>query len=72
MSRLTVDYRYVTLGLLLNIPGTFAIGGGGGILMAAGLSRLFRGWIVLATLMIATLPVPLTVWILGVSIFDGS
>lgn len=71
MSRLTVEYRYVTLGLLLNIPGTFAIGGGGGIVMAAGLSRLFSIWSVIVTLMIATLPVPLTVWLVGVSVFDG-
>ncbi|MEO9864277.1 MAG: hypothetical protein ABJO29_14825 [Yoonia sp.] len=71
LSRLTVDYRYATLGLLLNVPGTFAIGGGGGIMMVAGLSRLFRGWVVLITVMIATLPIPLIVWIVGVSVFEG-
>jgi hypothetical protein len=71
-GKLTVDYRYATIGVLLNVPGTFAIGGGGGILMAAGLSRLFNGWVVLLTLMIATLPVPLLVWIMGVSIIGGS
>lgn len=65
LARLTVDYRYLSLGVLLNLPGTFAIGGGGGILLAAGLSRLFNGWVVLATLLIATLPVPLTVWMMG-------
>ena len=70
LTKLTVDYRYLTIGALLN-PGTFAIGGGGGILMAAGLSRLFNGWIVLLTLLIATLPVPLTVWIMGVSILGA-
>jgi len=65
LGKLTVDYRYLTVGLLLNVPGTFAIGGGGGILMVAGLSRLFNGWAMLGTLLIATIPVPLTVWILG-------
>lgn len=65
LAKLTVDYRYATLGVLLNVPGTFAIGGGGGILMAAGFSRLFNGWLILATLLIATAPVPLTVWIIG-------
>lgn len=72
LGKLTIDYRYVTIGVLLNVPGTFAIGGGGGILMAAGLSRLFNGWVVVLTLLIATLPVPLFVWIMGVSIFGGS
>ena len=68
LARLTVDYRYAAIGVLLNVPGTFAIGGGGGILMAAGLSRLFNGWAILLTLAIATLPVPLAVWIMGVAI----
>jgi hypothetical protein len=68
LAKLTIDYRYVTLGLLLNLPGTFALGGGGGILMAAGLSRLFHGWVILATLLIATLPVPLVVWVMGVTV----
>ena len=65
LAALTVNYRYVTLGLLLNLPGTFAIGGGGGIMLVAGLSRLFTPWAMLATLLIATLPVPLTVWLMG-------
>lgn len=69
LAKITVDYRYVSIGVLLNVPGTFAIGGGGGILMAAGFSRLFNGWMILATLAVATLPVPLTVWIFGVSVF---
>ena len=65
LAKLTVDYRYVTIGALLNLPGTFAIGGGGGILMLAGLSRLFTFPGILLTVLIATLPVPLTVWLTG-------
>ncbi|MBB5721626.1 hypothetical protein FHS72_001238 [Loktanella ponticola] len=68
LAKLTIDYRYATIGLLLNVPGTFAIGGGGGILMAAGLSRLFSGWAIFVTLLVATLPVPLVVWVMGVSV----
>lgn len=68
LARMTVDYRYVTLGILLNLPGTFAIGGGGGIALVAGFSRLFNSWFVLLTVMIATSPVPLTVWLLGRSV----
>ncbi len=70
-SWIAIDYRYVSLGLLLNVPGTFAIGGGGGILIAVGLSRLFRGWLVLVTLLIATLPVPFTVWMMGTNVLSG-
>ena len=68
LARLTIDYRYVLIGLLLNVPGTFTIGGGGGILLIAGLSRLFRSWAILLTLLIATLPVPLAVWFFGTQI----
>ena len=68
LGKLTTDYRYVSIGVLLNVPGTFAIGGGGGILMAAGFSRLFNSWFVFLTLLLATLPVPLIVWTMGLSI----
>jgi len=71
LSKLTVDYRYVTLALLVNVPGTFAIGGGGGILLAAGFSRIFRNCLVLLTIMIATAPVPLAVWFIGTNVLTG-
>lgn len=71
LSWIVVDYRYVSLGLLLNVPGTFALGGGGGILIAAGFSRLFHSGLVLLTLMIATLPVPLTVWLMGTKVLSS-
>lgn len=58
-------YRYVTLALLLSIPGNAAIGGGGGIMMTAGFSRLFSTAGVLLTLLIGVAPVPLIVWIYG-------
>lgn len=60
--------RYVTLALAINLPGNIALGGGGGILMVAGLSRLFRTSHILLTLAIATLPVPLAVWLWGTDI----
>lgn len=65
---IAVDYRYVTIALLVNLPGSIAIGGGGGIMMLAGLTRLFHtGWMIL-TLIFAILPIPLAVWVLGVDI----
>lgn len=57
--------RYVMLAVLLNLPGNALIGGGGGIAMAAGLSRIFAPLPTLAIFAMATLPVPLTVWLFG-------
>ncbi len=62
------DYRYVTLGLAINLPGNIALGGGGGIMLAAGISRLFKTRYALLTIGLATLPVPLAVWLLGADI----
>lgn len=59
------NYRYVTLGLAINLPGNIALGGGGGIMMAGGLSRLFQTRFTVLTILIATLPVPLSVWLMG-------
>ena len=57
--------RHLLLALLINLPGNSLIGGGGGILLAAGLSRLFRPLPLLLTLGPATAPVPLLVMIIG-------
>ena len=54
-------WRLVAIGVALNLPGNVLIGGGGGIGMAAGMSRLcgFPGYLV--TVCIAAAPVPLLV-----------
>lgn len=55
--------RYLGLALLINMPGSGLIGGGGGICMVAGMSRIFTpGWTAL-TLALAVLPVPLVTWL---------
>ena len=72
LAPIAVDYRYVALAALINIPGTFAIGGGGGILLTVGCSGLFRARFVLLTVMIATLPIPLMVWTMGAKMLGGS
>ena len=59
---LTKRYRYVLLGILLNLPGNAVLGGGGGILFTAGFSRLFPKVQTLLTIAIAVAPVPLVVW----------
>lgn len=65
---LAIRFRYVMLAILVNLPGNFVLGGGGGIFLMAGLSRLFSTWLVVATIALAVLPVPAMVWFFGVDI----
>jgi hypothetical protein len=51
--------RYVALMLAINLPGSFLIGGGGGIAMAAGMSRLFAPLPFVLAVCVAVVPVPL-------------
>jgi len=60
-----IRYRYLALALLINLPGNALIGGGGGILMVAGLSRLFSVPATLITICLAVLPAPLAFWLWG-------
>lgn len=59
---LVVRHRYVLLGLLINLPGNALIGGGGGIALLSGLSRLYAPRTTLLTFAIACAPVPLMIW----------
>ncbi len=52
-------YRYVALALAVNMPGNVVLGGGGGIALMAGVSRLFSPLAFLLTILVAVLPVPL-------------
>ncbi len=70
LAPLFCNYRYVTLGFAVNLPGNIALGGGGGIMMAGGLSRLFQTRFMVITILIATLPIPLAVWLLGADILQ--
>lgn len=62
---LLLRHRYVALVVLFNVPGNFLIGGGGGIALVAGLSRLFSIPAFLATVALAVSPVPLLLLLLG-------
>ena len=68
IGRWILRYRYVLLAVLINLPGNSLIGGGGGILLVAGLSRLFSLPFILVTVILATAPVPLALWLIGVDI----
>ena len=63
-----VRYRYATVAIAINTPGNIAIGGGGGIMLAAGLSRLFSTPAMLGLVAFATAPVPLVVWLWGAEV----
>lgn len=52
-------HRYVALAVLLNMPGNAVIGGGGGIALVAGVSRIFALPYFLLTVALAVAPVPL-------------
>ncbi len=57
-----VRHRYLAIAALLNLPGNALIGGGGGIGLIAGMSKLvpFTGYLALIALAVA--PVPLLFW----------
>lgn len=63
--RLAVKYRYVGMAVAVNTPGNSIIGGGGGIMMIAGMSGVFTPLSTLLTVILAVSPVPLAVMFLG-------
>lgn len=62
-------HRYLAIAVALNIPGNTVIGGGGGISLAAGMSRLFGSWRFVLTLAVAVAPVPLLIVVFGTNMF---
>ncbi len=64
-----VRHRYLAVAVALNIPGNTVIGGGGGISLVAGMSRLFRIWRFIITLAVAVAPVPLFIVVYGTDMF---
>lgn len=60
-----VRHRYLALAIVVNIPGNIVIGGGGGIALMAGISRLYSLPGFLTTIAIGVSPVPLAILIFG-------
>ncbi len=58
-------HRYLTLMLAINLPGNIVVGGGGGLAMMAGMSRLFPMPRYLLTILVAVSPVPLVLLLFG-------
>jgi hypothetical protein len=65
---LGLRYRYIAMALAVNTPGNSIIGGGGGIMMMAGLSGIFSPLATFVTIALAVSPVPLAVLFLGLQI----
>ncbi|MDP3961512.1 MAG: hypothetical protein Q8Q26_15880 [Pseudorhodobacter sp.] len=63
LATLMVGHRHLALAVLVNLPGNSVLGGGGGILLLAGLTRLFRLPAVALTMALAVAPVPILVWL---------
>ncbi len=63
--RLALQYRYLAMAVAVNTPGNSIIGGGGGIMIIAGLSGIFTPLATFLTVMLAVSPVPLAVIFLG-------
>lgn len=66
--KLGLRYRYIAVALAVNTPGNSIIGGGGGIMMIAGLSGIFSPLATFFTIAVAVSPVPLAVMFLGLQI----
>jgi len=61
-----IEGRYAIIGIVLNIPGNALIGGGGGIMLVAGLSRVFSTCWLLVTLLCAVAPIPIAILVFGI------
>lgn len=64
-------HRYLALAVLINVPGNVVIGGGGGISLLAGASKLYSipGYFV--TIALAVSPVPIAVLIFGKDVLSA-
>ena len=59
LRTLILNYRYLVIGVLFNMPGIYLIGGGGGISLVCGISRNISFKWFLLTVVLAVSPVPL-------------
>jgi len=59
LRALILNYRYLVIGVLFNMPGIYLIGGGGGISLVCGISRNISFKWFLLTVVLAVSPVPL-------------
>ncbi|RDE22758.1 hypothetical protein DV711_09280 [Motiliproteus coralliicola] len=65
IAPILVKHRFLTIAVLLNLPGNAVIGGGGGIGLIVGMSHLVSYPTYLMLLVLAVAPVPLWFWFQG-------
>lgn len=63
-----LKHRYLTLMLAINLPGNIVLGGGGGLALAAGMSRMFPIHRFILVVAVAISPLPLFLLVVGDSI----
>ena len=68
---LLLRHRYIALAVVVNIPGNVIIGGGGGIALMAGISRLYTLPGFLIAIAIAVAPLPLAILLFGEDVLSG-
>lgn len=66
-----LKHRHVALAIALNVPGNSLIGGGGGIVLLAGISKLYTVPAFILTILVAVAPIPLIVLLFGIDFFSG-
>ncbi|PLX76480.1 MAG: hypothetical protein C0615_06615 [Desulfuromonas sp.] len=60
-----LKHRYLTLAVVLNLPGNALVGGGGGIGLVVGMSRVVPFYKYLLVVVFSVLPVPLCIYLKG-------
>jgi len=60
-----LKHRYLTIGAILNLPGNALVGGGGGIGLVVGMSRVVPFYKYFLVVVVSVLPVPLCVYLKG-------
>ncbi|MCR8913318.1 hypothetical protein FDP08_07825 [Marinobacter panjinensis] len=60
-----LKHRYLTLMLAINLPGNMVVGGGGGLALMAGMSRMFSIHRYIPMVAVAISPVPLFLLVFG-------
>ena len=62
---MAIKQRYLALALAVNIPGNALVGGGGGIMIMAGMSGIFTPYKTLIAILIGVSPVPFIILMMG-------
>ncbi len=60
-----LKHRYLTIAAILNLPGNALVGGGGGIGLVVGMSRVVPFYKYFLVVLVSVLPVPLCIYLKG-------